>query len=154
MDREQTKTVEILYTRYRCIPAHKSGECIYLRTVVLHLEPGRRKCSKICLTKTGLISLSHTKIFALHTSEKKWETEKACSHKMTLGGQLGQIFEITDVNYRPWTRAVDPWNRLSDQKQSWQTRNNSRRGWKDLKISVPDPWHFGVDPDPRIHASD
>jgi hypothetical protein len=20
--------------------------------------------------------------------------------------------------------------------------------------SVPDPWHFGVDPDPRIHASD
>ncbi len=23
-----------------------------------------------------------------------------------------------------------------------------------LIISVPDPWHFGVDPDPRIHASD
>ncbi len=23
-----------------------------------------------------------------------------------------------------------------------------------LKTSVPDPWHFGVDPDPRIHASD
>ncbi len=22
------------------------------------------------------------------------------------------------------------------------------------KSSVPDPWHFGVDPDPRIHASD
>jgi hypothetical protein len=22
------------------------------------------------------------------------------------------------------------------------------------KISVADPWHFGVDPDPRIHASD
>ncbi len=21
-------------------------------------------------------------------------------------------------------------------------------------ISVADPWHFGVDPDPRIHASD
>ncbi len=23
-----------------------------------------------------------------------------------------------------------------------------------LKSSVPDPWHFGVDPDPRINASD
>ncbi len=23
-----------------------------------------------------------------------------------------------------------------------------------LSTSVPDPWHFGVDPDPRIHASD
>ncbi len=23
-----------------------------------------------------------------------------------------------------------------------------------LMISVADPWHFGVDPDPRIHASD
>ncbi len=23
-----------------------------------------------------------------------------------------------------------------------------------LPIRVPDPWHFGVDPDPRIHASD
>jgi hypothetical protein len=23
-----------------------------------------------------------------------------------------------------------------------------------VQSSVPDPWHFGVDPDPRIHASD
>ncbi len=23
-----------------------------------------------------------------------------------------------------------------------------------LRTSVPDPWHFGVDPDPRIHSSD
>ncbi len=32
----------------------------------------------------------------------------------------------------------------------------SRYKWSGfiLKCSVPDPWHFGVDPDPRIHASD
>ncbi len=24
----------------------------------------------------------------------------------------------------------------------------------DSTNSVPDPWHFGVDPDPRMHASD
>ncbi len=23
-----------------------------------------------------------------------------------------------------------------------------------VSIIVPDPWHFGVDPDPRIHAFD
>jgi hypothetical protein len=28
------------------------------------------------------------------------------------------------------------------------------RYWENRKISVADPWHFGVDPDPRIHASD
>ncbi len=25
---------------------------------------------------------------------------------------------------------------------------------KKTSTSVPDSWHFGVDPDPRIHASD
>jgi hypothetical protein len=27
-------------------------------------------------------------------------------------------------------------------------------GFEELEISVADPWHFGVDPDPRIHASE
>ncbi len=28
------------------------------------------------------------------------------------------------------------------------------RSTNQLSTSVPDPWHFGVDPDPRIQASD
>ncbi len=25
---------------------------------------------------------------------------------------------------------------------------------ENFKNRVPDPWHFGVDPDPRVHAHD
>ena len=36
------------------------------------------------------------------------------------------------------------------------TVRETREGWPLLTVetSVPDPRHFGVDPDPRIHASD
>ncbi len=33
-------------------------------------------------------------------------------------------------------------------------RSQQARLFYPLSTSVPDPWQFGVDPDPRIHASD
>ncbi len=35
-----------------------------------------------------------------------------------------------------------------------RSRNFNLFRKKSAAYSVPDPWHFGVDPDPRIHASD
>jgi hypothetical protein len=37
---------------------------------------------------------------------------------------------------------------------NWVIIDILRKGWAFMVASVPDPWHFGVDPDPRIHASD
>ncbi len=47
-------------------------------------------------------------------------------------------------------KALDPGSATLDITQS------ARLTTKIIFVlgSVPDPWHFGVDPDPRIHASD
>ncbi len=44
--------------------------------------------------------------------------------------------------------------------RAWDLQKNivivhkSKSHEPDISISVADLWHFGVDPDPRIHASD
>ncbi len=57
-------------------------------------------------------------------------------------------------------RSVEHWNKLPEKvRASPKAVSPSKEGPKDtisdsVITSVVDPWHFGVDPDPRIHASD
>ncbi len=45
---------------------------------------------------------------------------------------------------------MEPWRDVDAHNRGVEAQMKLCRVWS----SVPDPWNFGVDPDPRIHASD
>ncbi len=60
---------------------------------------------------------------------------------------VAEFFRLRELLRPPMPGLASPWCRCPPTERTLWTPATKQS-------SVADPWHFGVDPDPRIHASD